>query len=139
MSAGSGGERDKGGRVTRSSVDVPLVEPGVKQCVFCGQLRRKVPNSTTKQNTSQLLTEDAEKTLKRAADIRQDDKIRVATSGIGSLIAREVHYHRYCYNGYTREISLQRILTSRASSKVEPVSKSSTDPDEGKAQTDVTC
>ena len=95
-------------RVTRGSAQAPLIEPGRKNCIFCGVLKKKVRGSSTKQGTSQLLTEEAEIRLKNAAAIREDDRILIAV-GSGDLIAREVHYHKQCYNEYTRELSLSRV------------------------------
>lgn len=127
------GEREASSRVTRQSAQAPIIEPGKKNCVFCGQLKKKVPGSSTKQSTSQLLTDDAEKKLRRAASIRGDDRILIAISGVGDLVSREVHYHRHCYQAYTREVSLERITGSRTVASKSTASSASscsiTEPD----------
>ena len=99
-------------RSTRRSVSAPVIEPGRRNCIFCGALKKKVPSSSTKQSTSQILTEEAEARLRSAAAIRQDERILIAIGSTSSLIAREVYYHRYCYNEYTRESSLTRLEKS---------------------------
>ena len=48
----------------------------------------------------------------QTAAIRQDERILIAIGSTSSLIAREVYYHRYCYNEYTRESSLTRLEKS---------------------------
>lgn len=93
---------------TRRSAQAPVVEPGKKNCLFCGSLKKKIRGSTSKQGTSQLLTKEAESRLKNAATIRKDERILIAV-GTGDLIAREVHYHKVCYNDYTRELSLSKF------------------------------
>ena len=103
--------------MTRGSAQAPLIEPGRKNCIFCGVLKKKVRGSSTKKGTSQLLTEETEIRLKNAAaiSIREDERILIAV-GSGDLIAREVHYHKQCYNEYTRELSLSRVVQKASDS-----------------------
>eukprot|EP00117_Sycon_ciliatum_P044369 scpid90141/ scgid2362/ len=99
-------------RNTRQSLRAPVVEPGRKNCLFCGTLKKKLASSTTKQATSQLVTVEAENKLRNAAATRQDQRILTAISS-GNLIAREVHYHKSCYHSYTRAETLARIVANR--------------------------
>lgn len=96
-------------RSTRSSVAVPTIAPGVKNCIFCGKLERRIPNKNVLQKTSQMLTEAAEKKLREAASIRKDERVQIAIAGESSLIAREVFYHKLCYGDFTRKSSLDKI------------------------------
>eukprot|EP00117_Sycon_ciliatum_P035523 scpid73335/ scgid2362/ len=109
-------------RNTRQSLRAPVVEPGRKNCLFCGTLKKKLASSTTKQATSQLVTVEAENKLRNAAATRQDQRILTAISS-GNLIAREVHYHKSCYHSYTRAETLACVMikNSEASSASQPL------------------
>ena len=105
-------------RNTRSRLSAPKVRPGLKTCIFCQKLERRWPSREQKyrmQSTSCCQYESAAEKLLSAANIRNDERVLVAVGdSVSSLIAREVHYHRLCFNEYTREktlLSLQKTTS----------------------------
>lgn len=67
-----------------------------------------------------MQTDAAEARLREAAAIRQD-KILLAIQAETSLIAREVHYHRLCYNNYTRRSTLDKLVKDAQKPDVDSV------------------
>ena len=74
-------------RVTRGSAQAlpsSLIGRTVFFLIFCRALKKKVRGSSTNQGTSPLLTEEAEIRLKKAAAIREDERILI-TVGSGEI------------------------------------------------------
>ncbi|XP_065197855.1 uncharacterized protein LOC135829379 [Sycon ciliatum] len=124
-------------RSTRQSVEVPRIEPGRKNCIFCGSIQKRIPGTNKKQSTSQILTLEAEERLRKAAAIRKDEGISIAISAVSSLIAREAYYHKQCYNDFTRESSLARIRDSTPATSTPATSTLVTSSSAGSAEHDL--
>ena len=70
-----------------------------KQCMIGSKERIKVGGKF--QFPTKILTKSAEETLKNAANLRNDQKMITAATGI-DLIAKEFSKHQICYVNYTR-------------------------------------
>ena len=84
--------------------------------MICSKERIKVGGKF--QFPTKILTKSAEETLKNAANLRNDQKMITAVTGI-DLIAKEFSKHQTCYVNYTRitretkkiQLLLKEILT----------------------------
>ena len=87
-------------RATRQSVSDPIVEPGRKDCIFCRKLL--LGKKHKYQKTSQCQSLNAAQKVLDAAEVRENNAIRIAIGSLSCPIAREVHYHRDSFRHYTR-------------------------------------
>lgn len=88
------------GQVLVGHRNLPQVEPGKKNRLFCGSLKRKIRGSS-----SQLLTKEAEARLMNTATIRRNERILIAVD-TGVVITRRDR--KVSYNDYTRQLSLSK-------------------------------
>ena len=100
---------------TRQSLKVPQVQPGNIDCVFCGKAKRRLPGKKNQyQTTSLCQSENAAVKILLAADLRDDERVKIAVGALSSLISREVRYHKLCYNEFTRQKSLDALAKTKS-------------------------
>ena len=71
------------------------------RCLFCDKNRKR--KSEKEEHLVKCVTKTAEKSVKRAAETKQDEAILLKIQDI-DLVAIEVHYHALCRKNYTRSV-----------------------------------
>ena len=95
---------------------LPTFEPlKTKGCIIC----RSIKYQRDKKNIaplSQCLTVEAGEALRKAATIRDDQRVLMELAD-NDPIAKEVRYHRYCYQRYTLKRNLKALSLKRKETK----------------------